>query len=75
MSGVLVATATGFNDSSELTATDINSFHQLGGFQYDALWKVYIALKLARQDVSIAESFDVPRLYRAGLGLQMKARP
>ena len=44
---VLIATGTGFGDSTELTTTDIQSFHQLGDFQYEAVWKLYIALKLA----------------------------
>lgn len=41
----------------------------------DSLHEVGIITPLGKQDVAVAESFDVPRLYRAGLGLQIIARP
>jgi energy-coupling factor transporter ATP-binding protein EcfA2 len=47
MNRVLVSTGTGFGDLTELTTADINRFHAQGDFQYDALWKVYIAFKCA----------------------------
>jgi hypothetical protein len=47
MDRVLVSTGTGFGDLTELTTADINRFHAQGEFQYDALWKVYIAFKCA----------------------------
>jgi hypothetical protein len=28
-----------------------------------------------QQDAAVAESFDIPRLYRSGLGLNIIARP
>jgi hypothetical protein len=41
----------------------------------DRLHDVGVLAPLNKQDVSIASSFDVPRLYRAGLGLSIIARP
>jgi hypothetical protein len=47
LSKVLIATGTGFGDVTELTTVDIQGFQELGAFEYNSLWKVYIALKLA----------------------------
>jgi hypothetical protein len=47
MSKVVIGTGTGFGDVTELNATDIQGFKELGKFEYASLWKVYIALKLA----------------------------
>jgi hypothetical protein len=47
LSKVLIATGTGFGDTTELSGTDIQTFQQLGPFEYTELWKVYIAFKLA----------------------------
>jgi hypothetical protein len=55
---VLIATGTGFGDMTELTTTDIQSFRQLESFQYDNVWKLYIALKLAMEMGRLGYSSD-----------------
>jgi hypothetical protein len=60
LSGVLIATGTGFGDMTELTTTDIQSFKQLDSFQYDNVWKLYIALKLAMEMGRLGYTSDGP---------------
>ena len=45
LDGVVLATDTGFGDLSELTTADIQGMQGLEGFQYESLWRLYIALK------------------------------
>jgi hypothetical protein len=45
LDGILLATGTGFGDLSELTTADIQGMQGLEGFQYESLWRLYIALK------------------------------
>jgi hypothetical protein len=47
MNGVLIATGTGLGDVREMTTTDIQGYERGGEFQYEGLWKLYIALKAA----------------------------
>lgn len=49
LKNVLIGTGTGFGDLTELTTTDIKSFQKFDHFQYDSVWKLYIALKLAME--------------------------
>lgn len=44
---VLLTTGTGFGDMTELTTADIQGMQGLDGFQYESLWRLYIALKSA----------------------------
>lgn len=69
---VLIATGTGFGDLTEMTTADIQGLRQLGDFQYDALWKVYIALKLAIEPGRQGYSSDGPLrdLLRATRGIR-----
>ena len=41
----------------------------------ERLYEVGVLAPEKRLDVSVAQEFEVPRLYRAGLGLQIIARP
>jgi energy-coupling factor transporter ATP-binding protein EcfA2 len=60
LQNVLIATGTGFGDVTEITTTDIQSFKELGEFQYDSLWKLYIALKLAMELGRLGYNSDGP---------------
>jgi hypothetical protein len=60
LSKVLIATGTGFGDTSELSTTDIQGFMQAGTFEYTALWKLYIALKVAAAMGRLGYTSDGP---------------
>lgn len=44
---VVIGTATGFGDVSEITGSDIRTFMSDPGFHFESLWKLYIAVKAA----------------------------